>query len=299
VAQRHPRPSRGPTVKRRLKVKDAPRTVICISDPHAGCQLGLYPVGHEVRLTHGGIYQPSALQVKLWAMWREFWDEWVPWFTKREPFILVLNGDLVEGVHHGATSQVTHDVERQRGIAVALLKPVCERAATVYATRGTPAHAGPDACDDEAVAKALGAIPDEKGNHARFELWLKLHGHLGHFNHHIGTTGSSAYESTAVYKELVEAFVEAGRWGDEPPQFIVRSHRHRAFEVRVPTQHGHGIALVTPGWQLKTPFAYKVAGARVSQPQIGGIGIRAGDHILYTDSRVWRIERARAEVYGG
>jgi len=278
------------------KPRGTPRTAIVVSDLHAGCQLGLYPKGLKVPLTHGGAYSPSPLQLKMHSMWSEFWRDWVPWFTKGEPFVLVLNGDLVEGVHHNAVSQITHDVDTQRRIAVSLLEPVCALASEVYAVRGTPAHVGPDGCDDEAVARAIGAKPDDSGNHARYELWLRLAGHLGHFNHHIGTTGSSAYESTAVYKELVEAFVEAGRWGDEPPQFIVRSHRHRNFEVRVPTQHGHGIALVTPGWQLKTPFAYKVAGARVSQPQIGGCGIRAGDKILYTDSKVWRIERPREVV---
>ena len=164
--------------------------------------------------------------------------------------------------------------------------------------RGTEAHVGQSGAEEERLAQRLGAIPNEQGQHARWELWKRLGGALIHFSHHIGTTGSSAYESTAVYKEMVEAFVEAGRWGDEPPQVVGRSHRHRCLETRIPTKDGYGISVVTPAWQLKTPFAHRGAGARQARPprpRIGGGLIRHGDEELPTRFKVWRIERPREE----
>ena len=75
------------------KRKGTPRTCIVVSDLHAGCQLGLYPKGYRVPLTHGGAYSPSPLQLKMHAMWAEFWKDWVPWFTKGEPFGIPVGAD--------------------------------------------------------------------------------------------------------------------------------------------------------------------------------------------------------------
>jgi hypothetical protein len=45
---------------------------------------------------------------------------------------------------------------------------------------------------------------------------------------------------------------------------------------------GYGIAFTAPAWQLKTPYTYRVAGARQAMPQIGGSVVRQGDSDLYT-----------------
>ena len=143
------------------------------------------------------------------------------------------------------------------------------------------------------MARALHAIPNEDGQHNRWELWLRVGGHLVHFLHHIGTTGSAAYEATAVHKELTESFVEAGRFGKEPPQVVVRSHRHRYLKDEIYGDKGYYISVVTPAWQAKTPFTWKIPGARLSQPQFGGLLIRKGEDELYPRSKVWCLERTQ------
>ena len=65
-------------------------------------------------------------------------------------------------------------------------------------------------------------------------------------------------------------FTEAGRWGNKPPDVVVRSHRHRCIETRIPNAKGYATSFVTAGWQLKTPFAYRIADGRQALPQIGG-----------------------------
>lgn len=271
------------------------RNIVVVSDLHCGCRLGLMPLA-GVPLDDGGTVHPSNLQRKTWAMWREFWDVWVPSVTHGEPFALVVNGDALEGNHHGSTTQVSHNLGDQRKIAYEVLAPEVRKACAYYHVRGTEAHVGQSAVDEEGLAKDLGAIPNEEGQHARWELWSRVGNSLVHFLHHIGTTGSSAYESTAVHKELVESFVEAGRWGLEPPRIIVRSHRHRYFESRISGAGGYFIGTVTPAWQLKTPHTYKIPGARLSQPQIGGIVIRQGDEELHVRAKTWQIERPKAVV---
>lgn len=250
------------------------KNLIVVSDLHVGCQMGLVsPTG--AALDHGGTYEPSGIQKKLYAWWREMWDEWVPKVTKGETYAVVVNGDCVDGVHHGSTSQWTHNLACQSAEARRLLDPIAKRAkGGFYVVRGTEAHVGASARDEEQLASELGAIPSKSGNHARWELWKWCGPSLVHFLHHIGSTSSQAHEASAVNAELTTAFVEAGRWGRRPPDMIVRSHRHRYIEVVVPTAAGRAYAVVTPAWQFKTGFAYRTAGARNSESQIGAICIR-------------------------
>jgi hypothetical protein len=272
------------------------KNIIAVSDLHCGCRLGLCPPS-GVKLDDGGHYYPSEHQAAVWQWWEEFW-EWVETTTHGEPFDLVVNGDALDGVHHRAVTQVSHNIEDQVKIARVALETPARRARKYYHIRGTEAHVGPSAQYEERLARDLGAIPNPQGQHARWELWKLLgdSGVLIHFSHHIGTTGSQAYESTGVLKELVEAYTEAGRWRKQPPDVIVRSHRHRNLTIMVPTKNQQGVSTVTPGWQLKTPFVWRLPGGRQSQPQFGGILIReAPDGVWYTTSWTRDLDRDEAE----
>ena len=271
------------------------KNVIVISDTHFGCKFGLFP--DKFILDENNVVLPSKLQKVVYGWWQEFWGEWVPMVTKHEPYIIVHNGDAVDGDHHGSKTQITKNITDQIKIAEQVMKPVVSKAEKYYHIRGTEAHVGKSGEFEEMLAKNLNAVPDEFGNHARWEMYMKLQNSLIHFSHHIGTSQSTAYESTAVYKELVESFNEAGRWRDTPPDVVVRSHRHRQFEIRVATERGYGIPLVTPGWQLKTPFVYRLASGRSGTPQIGGYLIRHGDEDeVYTRFKVWKIKRTQEEI---
>jgi len=272
----------------------AVNNLVVISDLHCGCRLGLHP-NTPTPLDDGGQYVPSRLQKIVWSWWREFWGRWVPEACHNEPFAVLILGDTIDGVHHDSTSQISHNLEDQAEIAYRVLEPIAKKCqGRLYMIRGTQAHVGPSGIEEERLAKRLGAVPDENGRHARWEAWIELGRGLVHATHHIGTTGSQAYESTAVMRELAEAYTEAGRWRQRPPDVLVRGHRHRHIEVRVPTSLGYGIAFTCPAWQLKTPYCYRVPGARQSTPQIGGSVIRQGDSDLYTRHWVRSPQRTKA-----
>ena len=229
--------------RRRLVISN----VICISDIHAGCKMALCPPG-EIRLDDGGTYKGSKFQRKMWTWWREFWDEWVPRVTRGEPYAVVFNGDAIDGVHHGSTTQISHNLVDQARIAKMILAPIVEMCeGRFYMIRGTEAHGGSSLASEESLAESLNAIPDEEGRYARYELWKyigpenkRLCG-LAHFMHHIGTTSSSAYESTAVHKELAEAFYEAGRWGCDRRMWscvpTVTGSSRQSYRLRAVGQH--------------------------------------------------------------
>jgi len=272
------------------------RNAIVVSDTHCGDRLGLCPA-EGVALDDGGWFTPDPIVKKMWKMWLSFWSDWVPEVTRGEPFCVIHNGDAINGKPHQTIGNITDDLEDQVQIAYDILKPVVELCeGRYYHIRGTEAHIGKGGSDEERLAKRLGAIPNEIGQHARKDLWLELGKGLVHVMHHIGSTSSSAYEATAVFKEWNEEVVEAGRWGLRRPDVVVRSHRHRCIETRAPTANGYGISVVTPCWQLANMYCFRHAGARVTTPQIGGIAICDGEHDgLYTRTKVWKIERSPAE----
>lgn len=280
------------------------KNVVVVSDIHAGCAIALCPP--RIRLDEGGRYTLSKIQKKLWAFWQEFWDEWVPEATRGEPFTVVFNGDGVNGKPHGANTNITDNWSDQIRIGhacmdYALKKPGVQ---SYYHIRGTEAHVGKGAEMEEVLGRELGAVPNEEEMHSRFDLWLEMAGSkLVHCLHHIGTTGSQSYESTAVHKELVEEFTEAGRWRNTPPDVVVRSHRHRYMKTSIPIGHkgtsgrqstGEAFSVVTPCWQGKTPFVWKIPGGRLSTPQFGGIVIRySEDGELFIRPKVWTVDRSR------
>lgn len=276
------------------------RQAVVVSDLHCGCQLGLFPgTSSGFRLDGGGQYLPSDLQRRVWDYWLEFWRDWVPSVTEGEPWALVVNGDAVEGVHHKATSQVTHNMAGQSRIAEECLRVPASMASAVYMVRGTEAHVGQSAEHEEQLGRALGVTPTRDGLYSRWQLVLQLGPYVVDFQHHIASVNSNAYETTALQKEFVIACEEAGRWNRRAPDCIVRSHRHRLAKTEVPTASGSGVVVTTPGWQLKTPFTYRLPGGRQSLPQFGGVLVRAGSTHLYTKHKVWTIDPPTPIIPGG
>jgi hypothetical protein len=266
------------------------RNLVVVSDTHIGDQLAL--CSPTARLDSGNEYRAVAKVARLlWAWWNEFWC-WVSEATDHEPFAVVVNGDAIEGKHHETTHQWSHNPEDQKAEAVKIFKPIVELCeGRFYMVRGTEAHVGKSAEREENLAKALGAIPNEDGQYSRYEMWVRVGSKLAHLSHHIGTAGSMAYESSAIMRELSEAYVQAGRWGDEPPTWVVRSHRHTSLQIIIPSEDTNAISLTTPAWQLKTPFVHKTAGGRQARPQIGGVFLRDGNEVPY--ARHWTRSVAR------
>jgi hypothetical protein len=275
------------------------RNLIVISDTHAGCQFGLYPSDYKLSLDGGGFYKPSKGQKQVYEIWKYFWSTWVKTVTKGEPYGVVFNGDMVDGEHHQNKTHITNNFADQANIAYELLAPVVDKAEKSYYIRGTESHGGSSAEQEEQLSQRLGCIPDNKGKHSRWDLWIEIMKSPVHICHTIQGTGVTSYESTAVLRELIEAFNEAGRWKDKPPDCVVRSHRHRCIEVRIPAgseEHhsGYATSLITGCWQLKTPY---FTTGRVGRPHIGGHLIRYGDEdFLFTRFYIERGRQRKPEV---
>lgn len=278
--------------------------LIVVSDTHIGCAMGLQLPDGFKRVDDIKI-MPSDFQKKLYEeYWHDFWHSWVPRVTKREPYDVVINGDVTDGDHHGGSTQWTHNLADQVNCAVKIFEPIAEkvhnRGGRLWVIKGTAAHDGENGRDSESFAKRIEAN-QIKGSEASTldELYIRVGDALVHLLHHIGTTSSSAHEASAVNAELTAFYVDAARWQEEAPAYVVRSHRHRSIVVDIDAMFhngpGYAAGIVTPGWQGKTPFAFRIAGSRVTQPQFGGFLIRQGDEEHFYRRKIYQLNRPEVQ----
>lgn len=266
------------------------KAVITISDLHVGSTTGLcHP---KVNLVDGGYYTPNKFQSTLYKYWRNFWGEYVPAIVKgADKVIVVINGDILDGIHHDTVNVVSNSWAVQEYAAMTLLQEIPKicpvQLHEFYVVKGTEVHTGKNGESEERIARSIYAVTNEIDESASYQWRLDVDGVLFQFAHHIGTTSSAAYESSAPMRELVAAMVEAAAWGLKLPDVLVRSHRHRFIEVPIPTEKGRIRVVITPGWQLRTPFVERID--RMRMPHIGGVVFRVNDGRVEVCEKLYKL----------
>lgn len=259
------------------------RDLVVISDTHFGSSVALMPPNFKT--DDGQTVQQSPTQVKLWQHWTDFWT----WTYRRlagKPFALIHNGDIIDGDHHGTKQLITGNSAIQARMAEECLRPHVAKSKAFYVIRGTEAHVGHSAENEERIAERLGAVMDEStGSFSRWELWIELGKELLHFSHHIATTTSTAYKSSPLMRTMAAAFSTAGEWGIRAPSFLIRGHCHDYTEVK----RSNCRIVTCPCWQVKTGFVYKFN--TTDQPVIGGLLIKLGDEGVHVREKIYTIDR--------
>ena len=251
-----------------------------MSDTHCGSSVGLLPPGLQLG-DPAREFNLNRAQEWIWERWQLFVGKAIA-----APFDLVLNGDLIEGMHHRTTQVVDPDPGVHVAIAEHAIAPLAERAGRVWVVRGTEAHVGPSS--ECGLAVALGAIPDP---FSRLPAWDVLNlaycGVPCMFFHHMPTSVRKWTESTALGTMLAQAQVAAIRARITAPRVVGMAHRH-SYGLY---EDGAALAFATPSWQLKTRYGQKVAPA--SECQIGAMVLdwtnRADGELPDTERHVWRL----------
>jgi len=255
------------------------RSITCyvsFGDTHVYDVFGLMPPWARTSFGAGATY--SEAQAVLWGFFREFFDEFVPWATRGEPYALVHGGDIIDGFHHKNTTHTSADEDAVINGAVGIFEPMVAKAAAYYQLAGTPAHDGQAWYLARAIARRLGAVqygPDPE-NHLRPELLLRVGDGLIHDTHHVSTTGLAKSMPTGITSDVVEQFIQRAKLNHgNIPDVYLRHHCHHASRsggfLRDPCKWWDGMTI--PGWQLKGPYPWKV-GARNHETHFGGAVIR-------------------------
>jgi len=228
------------------------KQIVGIGDLHCGSSVGLCPPGY--RLKTGGIYGLNPFQEVLWESYLtclSWLDDSLP---KDSPTLLVVNGDVVDGNHHGNMDLVSGNEFDHIDIAEQVLDPLISRFDKVIFLRGTECHTKDM---EDQIAKAFGSkviANPENGKLSYDKLRMKTHGTFGIWRHHISTVSTPWSKANALSKHLALEQVEAARLGHDIPKYIVASHRHEPGRYIDAT----GACIVLHPWQGSTRYAHKV-----------------------------------------
>jgi hypothetical protein len=232
--------------------KTRPLVVVCLSDIHCGSIVGLMPPKFVLNsgnlLTHG----TNMAQRWLWSCWTSVWKE-IYAIIGGDPFLLALNGDLTEGVHHGGKELVAQKTREHIEIAAEVLWPHVKRAAAVRLTEGTECHTN-DA--EHELCKIWG-----KGS-CKAHQWWEINGLVYNMTHHIGVTSRAYLEASAMSIEMGNAILNQVRAGHRPADIFLRGHRHCGGTF----DDGKTMLAVTPAWQMLTRHGRKVVPNSIPRP---------------------------------
>lgn len=238
-------------------MKAKTKQLVILSDLHCGGSTGLWPKGFK---THEGFeVGQNGFQEWLWECWEDL-EGWIKKKTGGKPYELLLNGDLIEGVHHRTIEIMTPDPSDMVNAAIQVLGPLSDRATRTYLTTGTSCHVG----NTEAwIGREIGAVKDpDTGHHVFPRLELEYGDHLVAASHHISTTGRPYLEASALSMALGSEIQERARTGKRTPTILIKGHRH----VHGIYSDGMGMCLVTGAWQGLTRHAQKVVSHAIPRP---------------------------------
>jgi len=236
--------------------------VATIADTHSGGSTALFPP--DIRYFKHGAYTPFSVQKDIFTHWMEC-AKGLKIARKGKKLVVVFVGDAVDGNHHGTPQFVTMLPNEQIAIHVELMKAFLTEAGfkygvdELYYMTGTETHV--DDNEDE-IGRRLQAIPN--GNiHTFDELKLEVNGRWLWFTHHGPATGRGVNQGNALRNWLRDLFEECKQENLTPPDFVITGHVHKPYySVHVGRLNGqyHSIhGMITPSWQSKTRYAYKVA----------------------------------------
>ncbi len=239
-----------------------PRLAVVISDLHAGSSLALVPKGFK---TLEGI-EIGMNPVQKWLMecWEDSW-KWLDKLAGKDPWSLICNGDMVDGIHHRTVQIISPNLADHVSAAYNLIKEPSKKAHAVYLTKGTEIHTTTteDSLGYQLAARGINVVRPAKESGAFDSLLIKFAGTLCKFDHHVNSTSRPYLEASALSINMGAERVESSRAGYEVPKVFGRAHRHKFGSFT----DGHGLMFTTPPWQASTRFGLKYAPHGV--PQVG------------------------------
>jgi len=247
--------------------------ILCISDLHCGSTQSIAVEG--VELEDDRIYHASPFQLGLLKVFENQLDR-VFDRLKGEKFVLLLNGDMVDGKHHNVPT-VENLISDQVRILSAVISKITDRAdgdqiERTYFMQGTEAHAGLGNDTERGIAEKYGVELKVRAN-VSSKTWQEMelefsNGAVLHTTHHFNFT--NIYTGTCYEREWKELASEYQKAGLDAPDIYYRGHIHQFGNPFVLASHPLTKigCFSTPGWQGKSQYVMKGMG-RMKLLQLG------------------------------
>ena len=235
-------------------------TLAIVGDLQVNSTVGLAP---EWFITDDGVpVGQSPFQKKLWNAWISYWHD----VGECGGHVVgILNGDLVEGYHHHTTQIVSGNETDQHKMAMDVLEPARQVVDAWFVVRGTEAHAGIAAQNEEMIAVSLGAIPNSEGMYSRWTLQADFGGVRFDVAHHAPIGRLPWTTPNLLVRTAIEIELDYHRAGLAPPDYAIRSHNHRWGDTGINTP----VRLIAlPCWQGPTAHIHRIKPGAL--PHIGG-----------------------------
>ena len=228
--------------------------VVVVSDLHVGSSVGLWPDGHEVSYGNTVGLGNNLHQRWLWGCWNDAVEKAAAHFGSH-PWALVVNGDCIEGRHHGASEIVAERCHDHSQAAIAALKPLAKKAAKRYFVAGTHCHVGDW---EEFIADGCG------GEFCGDKAIIEINGTLLDVAHHMPTSSRAYLEAGAMSITMGNARLNYARTNQRIPRVYVRAHRHCGGYY----SDNHALFVVNGAWQVLTKYGHKVVGDSICRPSM-------------------------------
>ena len=239
------------------------KLLVVVSDLHCGDTAAIAPPGFMWG-DDGNKLDLNVFQSWLWGCWTEF-GAWVQDTVGSEPYALLINGDVTEGVHHGGKGIWSPYHADHLNAAAECLAPLAHSAQAIYIVDGTECHT-------RQGETGLGYMLDAKRDHltGRFSArkWkIDICGKRIHATHHVSTSAREYLKASKLSIALGDEILRYQKHRN-PPDIILRAHCHTAGEYREPTR----MAITTPPWKGIDRHTSKVVpGADRDTVDVGGV----------------------------
>lgn len=233
------------------------RLLVILSDLHAGSTVALMPPSFET--LEGQTIEQSPMQKWLWECWLKC-NKWIDGIVGKDPHALVLNGDMIEGIHHHSKQVFSPDTNDHVEAAIHILRDRATKAASSFVIRGTECHTSNT---EIVIGKALKlAVNEDTGLPAWDKLFLDVAGVRCVFQHHITTSVRPWTEGTGLASQAASEKLEAIDNDEIAPRVICCAHRHKYGQF----SNGRTLTIVSPPWQMLTRHGHKVVGHARTKP---------------------------------
>lgn len=237
--------------------------ILLISDMHVMSYWGLIHPEHVAQDIRTGptVYGMNKPQTFSWEHWNKMIRD-----TKYVDAILI-NGDIIDGVNrHNVGAVCNSDPMEQCKMSATLIKMLPEDV-PLYITKGTRYHCGDEFVSEQVVAEMTGGSYATEG--IIEECGIRIF--ANHFAPH------AQYKAGMLERKINQ--VAAAEKYSGKIDVIVRSHNH-AFSSVITTDH---VAVMTPGWQHKTPYAEEKD--LITPSDVGYVKLLIEDSTLITVDR--------------